>query len=170
MVKSMARSGSAGRSTRGNPGGVAALVINRLFVGGFFLFSVFPRYMDRTGFFNMLAVATGKDGAYVARNFPLFAGLLQNVVHPHTQLFGWLVIAGGTIAGALLLFGLFTRFAACLGMVINCGILLATVNMPGDKGAYSLGLNGALLAMELAVLLNSAGRYYGLDGVLWKRK
>ena len=144
--------------------------IIRFFLAGFFLYSVFTTYIDRVAFIQQLYVGTGTHGVYVAGNVPVVAGMLQQYVHPHAQLFALFVLGGLAVVGVLLLLGLCTRVAACIGMVMNIGFLLATLHIQqGGIGAYSLGFNCAFLVMELAVLLTAPGRFFGLDA-LWRRK
>lgn len=157
------------------------MVIIRLFLGGFFLFTVYSMFGAQTDFFNLLQVATARGGMCIVGNYVApYAAQLQNIVSPNAQLIGWVIMIVGAIVGGLLVFGLFTRFAAILGIVLNTAFLLATAHLgfqvPGlqtqvfDAGMICVAANAAFIVMEFAVIISSPGLIMGLDGLRKKGK
>jgi len=184
-IRDMGKSKAKSNSTGGNgnagkrvDGSAVGWVIIRLFLGGFFLFSVYTILSDRASFEKTLQVATANGGLFVQHNFiPVYPWLLSKYVATHVQLVSWLVIIGEMAVGGLLVFGLFTRLAALVGLVMNAGFLLATCHLALNPdpslaavGCFSLTGNAAFLAMECAVLASAPGRFLGLDAVLFKGK
>jgi len=170
MAKPRSKPITTGSVGKGEAGMRAALLIIRLFLGGYFLFTLLTLFIDRAAFMKDVQLGTGENGIYVAGNLQTVADWLQQIVHPHYMLFAWLVLCGLAVVGLLLLLGLFTRVAACLGIVMNISFLLVTLHIQqGNTGAFSLGFNSAFLIMEVAVLITSPGRFFGLDA-LWRRK
>jgi uncharacterized membrane protein YphA (DoxX/SURF4 family) len=91
---------------------------------------------------------------------------LSQSILPHASLFTYLVFFGELTVGLLLTLGLFSRAAALVGMFLNANFLLATWHL----GGASQGVNQAFLAMEFATLLTGAGRVYGLDARLARKR
>lgn len=84
-----------------------------------------------------------------------YAELVQNVFLPNATLFSYLVAYGELLVGIALILGIFTHFAALMGVLMNLAYLLA--------GTTST--NPQLLVVGLVVLLAGgvAVGYYGLD-------
>lgn len=84
-----------------------------------------------------------------------YATLVRDVFLPNATLFSYLVAYGEILVGLALIVGLFTRFAAFWGIVMNLAYLFA--------GTTST--NPQLLVVGLVVLLvgGVAVSYYGLD-------
>ncbi len=82
-----------------------------------------------------------------------YAWFANNLFIPHATFFGVLVAFGETLVGLALILGLFTRFAAFWGVVLNLMFLFA--------GAT--GLNPYMLTADLSILL--VGASAGLLGV-----
>lgn len=132
-----------------------------------------PSMFSPEAFISMLreSTAPGSDaehaGRFVRHNVnPDFALFLTGIVNPNADAFGWLVIVGEAGLGLLFLFGLLTRVAALLALVMNAGYLLATMHL---SPTY-ISANTAFLVMELAVLMAGAGRMFGMDGMMGKKK
>jgi thiosulfate dehydrogenase [quinone] large subunit len=96
--------------------------------------------------------------------YPWYKGFLQNYVVPHSELFGYLVMVGEISVGACLLFGLFTRFTAAVGLFMLANYYLG----PGmARGGASLAQQQTfIIALAIFVLANP-GRTLGLDGLLF---
>ncbi|HEY3417977.1 MAG TPA: TQO small subunit DoxD [Armatimonadota bacterium] len=145
---------------------IAGIVLIRLFLGGLFLYNGIWDVLRNTNFLLQLRAATADGGEFILGNtLPAFSTFLSHTVHPHYQMFGWVLIVGELLIGVLFLFGLLTRLAALLAIPFSLFFLLATLH----TGSTSLGTHGSLLAMELAVLIAAAGRTWGLDSLLAKR-
>lgn len=84
-----------------------------------------------------------------------YADLVQNYFLPNAALFSYLVTAGEILVGVALIVGLFTRFAALMGVLMNLAYLFA--------GTTST--NPQMVVVGMAVLLAGgiAVSYYGLD-------
>jgi thiosulfate dehydrogenase [quinone] large subunit len=84
-----------------------------------------------------------------------YAELVQNYFLPNAALFSYLVAFGEVLVGVALLLGIFTRFAALMGVVMNLAYLFA--------GTTST--NPQLLVVGMIVLLAGgiAVSYYGVD-------
>jgi thiosulfate dehydrogenase (quinone) large subunit len=76
----------------------------------------------------------------------------------------WLVVAGEITIGALLILGLFTRFAAVAGTLMMALFFLATWDF--SHGVINEQAMYGIVAAVLGIV--AAGRYYGLDAVLEK--
>src|SRR5919106_2209754 len=96
--------------------------------------------------------------------YPWYKGFLQNYVVPHSELFGYLVMVGEISVGACLLFGLFTRFTAAVGLFMLANYYLG----PGmARGGASLAQQQTfIIALAIFVLANP-GRTLGLEGLLF---
>ncbi len=84
-----------------------------------------------------------------------YAELVQNYFLPNAALFSYLVAFGEILVGLALIVGLFTRFAALMGVIMNLAYLFA--------GTTST--NPQLLVVGMIVLLAGgvAVSFYGLD-------
>ncbi len=164
----MAKTSGGGGGDRHAQASMAGMVIVRLFLGGYFLFVGLQKALAVKAFTDFLAAATD---AGTPVNFlhptpwPAYAHFLANTVHPHADTIALLLIGVELTLGVLFVLGLLTRGAALGGLVLNSLYLLATLYI----SAYSLGLNLACLAMELAVLVAAAGRTWGLDALIAAR-
>lgn len=104
-----------------------------------------------------------------------YAGFLQKVVLPHHVLFGYLVGVVELFIGVSLVLGLWVRAASILGVLHMTNLTLATWWEPGHNmpkwryfGAELDHL--PLLFLFLIFFAANAGRTWGLDGVLRRRK
>jgi thiosulfate dehydrogenase [quinone] large subunit len=84
-----------------------------------------------------------------------YAELAQNVFLPNATLFSYLVAYGEILVGVALILGIFTHFAALMGVVMNLAYLFA--------GTTST--NPQMLVVGLTIVLAGgvAVGYYGLD-------
>ncbi|GIO26724.1 DoxX family protein [Ornithinibacillus bavariensis] len=83
-----------------------------------------------------------------------WAAFLENVALPYADLFSMMVMLGEVLVGAALILGIFTNFAAVMGMTMNFAFLFS--------GTVSTNAQMVLLTILLAVAGFNAGRY-GLD-------
>lgn len=97
--------------------------------------------------------------------FGPFAWLVENLVLPNFQAFGWLVLLTEAALGGFLLVGLATRWWALVGMAQTVVITLSAWNAP-HEWVWSYPL---MFLVHAALFACAAGRYGGLDGVLRPR-
>lgn len=98
--------------------------------------------------------------------YPWYKSFLLNYVVPHHELFGYLVTIGEIAAGACLLLGLFTRFAAAIGLLMIVNYVLG----PGmARGGAVIALPQTFAVCLILILLSNPGRALGLDGLIFGR-
>jgi thiosulfate dehydrogenase [quinone] large subunit len=130
-------------------------LILRLYVGLKLLTSGLNKYggegFDATGF---LVGAVKKSTGERPSVQGWWAAFLDGFAIPNAGLFNFLVPLGEVLVGAALIIGLFTTFAAIMGMVMNSAFLLSG----------SISTNPQLLFFELIIALAAynAGKW-GLD-------
>jgi thiosulfate dehydrogenase [quinone] large subunit len=83
-----------------------------------------------------------------------WAGFLQTVALPNQEFFSFLVMWGELLVGIALILGVFTNFAALMGITMNLSFLFS--------GAGMIDAQMAILTVFIAIAGNNAGRY-GLD-------
>src|SRR5262249_49007876 len=97
--------------------------------------------------------------------FGAYAGFLRDVAIPHSVLFAHLTAYGEAAVGIGLTFGLFTRVAASVGVLLMLNYLAASFWM----GPAQQGFHIVLIACMIAFLGAGAGRRWGIDAVLVHR-
>ena len=91
---------------------------------------------------------------------------LETTVIPNSNLFAQLTAWGETVVGIGLTLGLLTGLASLVGMVLVINYGMATQWMsPGQQGFHLL-----LLLLMVAFFFSRAGRTWGLDAWLARRK
>jgi thiosulfate dehydrogenase [quinone] large subunit len=86
-----------------------------------------------------------------------YHNLIAELFLPNAELFAYLVVAGELLVGLALVFGVFTRLSALLGVTMNVAFLWAGVS----------STNPPMLLLGLAiVLVGSRAGAYGVDGWL----
>jgi len=86
-----------------------------------------------------------------------YVDLVNNVFLPNAALFSTLVVLGEVLVGLALIFGIFTKFAAGSGAVMNLAFL----------GAGTSSSNPQMLVMQVAMVFGGLGvAYYGIDRFL----
>ncbi len=84
-----------------------------------------------------------------------YATLARDFFLPNATLFGYLVAYGEFLVGLALILGIFTRFAAVMGVLMNLSYLFA--------GAVSTNPQMLVVGLLIAVGGGVAVGYYGLD-------
>ena len=84
-----------------------------------------------------------------------YASLAQNVLLPNASTFSYLVAYGELLVGVALILGIFTHFAALMGIVMNLSYLFA--------GTVSTNPNLLVVGMVILLAGGVAVGYYGLD-------
>lgn len=83
-----------------------------------------------------------------------YADLVQNVFMPNATLFSYMVAYGELLVGIALIIGIFTRFSALMGVIMNLSYLLAG----------TVSVNPQMLVIGLIILMGGAGvTYYAAD-------
>jgi thiosulfate dehydrogenase [quinone] large subunit len=83
-----------------------------------------------------------------------YASLIRHIFLPHADVMSYLVTFGELLVGVALILGLFTRFAAAMGLLMNLAYMLAGVS----------SLSPVMLLIEIPmVLTGTMAGYYGLD-------
>jgi uncharacterized membrane protein YphA (DoxX/SURF4 family) len=96
--------------------------------------------------------------------YPWYKTFLQSYVVPHSELFGYLVMAGEIAVGACLLLGLLTRFSAFVGLFMLMNYYLG----PGmARGGAQLAQQQTFIVSLAIILLSNPGRTLGMDGLLF---
>jgi thiosulfate dehydrogenase (quinone) large subunit len=86
-----------------------------------------------------------------------YVDLVKNVFMPNATLFSTLVALGEVVVGVALILGIFTKFAALSGAVMNLAFVSAGVSSS----------NPQLIAFQVAMLFAGAGvAFYGIDRYL----
>jgi len=91
---------------------------------------------------------------------------LVNIAIPHAPVFSFLVTWGEIIVGFLLMIGLATRMAGMIAIFMHVNYHLASSWLGGASAfinIYAILITGVIVA-------SSAGRIWGIDGWLAKRK
>ncbi len=139
------------------------LALPRIAVGFFFvqfgLQKLNPNFLSGEQLARQLTRASGDPLAF-HRDFIL------NTVVPHAHLFGYLISYGEIAIGLSLLFGCLVRISSTFGAFHNLNIFFA-VAIP--NGGAQVGLNRIFIVLQVMFLFASAGRVFGLDGILKKR-
>jgi thiosulfate dehydrogenase [quinone] large subunit len=111
--------------------------------------------------FEALAAFTG-----FAVEHPVFApysAVVESVILPRIEVFGWLVIVTEAAIGAFLLVGLLTRLWALLA-VAQSTVIFLTVGLTPEEWPWSYYL---MMAVALLLAAVAAGRAWGLDAI-WR--
>ncbi len=136
----------------------------RVWLGWSFLYAGWEKLTDAQGLWigdKAGTVVTGflqgaiknSTGAH-ATVHPWYASLAQNFFLPNATLFSYLVAFGEFLVGAALIVGLFTRFAAAMGLTLNLAFMFAG----------SGGTNVEMAVAETAIVFAGMyASYYGLD-------
>jgi thiosulfate dehydrogenase (quinone) large subunit len=83
-----------------------------------------------------------------------YVDLVNNVFMPNAVVLSTMVAVGETLVGIALIVGIFTKFSAAMGAIMNLAFL----------GAGTSSSNPQMLVMQVAMVFGGAGvAYYGLD-------
>ena len=109
-----------------------------------------------------------------AGTWPFWKHVLETIVAPRAEVFGWAFALGELAVGIGLILGLFTRVAAGGGMALMLLVLLGSGR--AEPGAtwdtwVTAGLTAKFALLLLALLFAvNPGRVLGLDGAISKRR
>jgi thiosulfate dehydrogenase (quinone) large subunit len=86
-----------------------------------------------------------------------YASLIRHIFLPHAAAMSYLVAFGEVLVGLALVFGIFTRFSAFMGLLMNLSYLLAGVS----------SLSPIMMLIELPIVLGgTTATSYAIDRVL----
>ncbi len=141
------------------------IVILRLYIGYYFFqqgTSKYSRHFPQTDWVNRQL-----GDLNTAAIYSWYKAFLMNVVVPHRELFGYLVMSGEILIGLCLILGLLTRFVSIVGIFQ----LLNYYFGPGmAKGGSTLAQQETFMVALLVFILTDPGRTFGLDSLLFRRK
>lgn len=141
----------------------ALLVLPRVYLGTIFLVAAFAKLTAPPGFATAL---TGYLHAVaLVQGFPWYREVVRAVILPHVALFAVLVTIGEVFVGVAMLLGIATRPASALAIFLLLNYLCSK-GMPMWAPASN---DTADIVLALVVGIGSAGRVYGLDGLLSQR-
>jgi len=93
---------------------------------------------------------------------PPYSWIVEHLVLPHFQVFGWVVLAAETALAVLLLTGTWVRAAATLGIAQSVAIALSVAYAPAEwPWSYWL-----MIGAHVVILFSSAGRVLSVEAVL----
>jgi thiosulfate dehydrogenase (quinone) large subunit len=137
----------------------AALAILRVYLGVAFLLSALPKF-ERDPKPELIGFLQNA----LERAQPFYQEFVRGVMLPNAGAFAALIAWGELIVGVTLILGVLTRFSAALALVLALNYLFA-------RGAWSPNsYDAACVAISVALIIGAAGRTWGLDALLAKRR
>ncbi len=94
--------------------------------------------------------------------YPFMIDFLKNVAAPNTSTIVTIVAITELTLGVFYLFGFLVRPATFVGIILNAIFFLAA----GHTSVSTAGINFIMIGGQIFMLLVSAGRAYGIDGLL----
>lgn len=92
---------------------------------------------------------------------PPYSWIVEHLVLPHFQVFGWVVLAAETTLAVLLLTGTWVRVAAAVGIAQSVAIALSVAYAPAEwPWSYWL-----MIGAHVVILFSSAGRVLSVDAI-----
>lgn len=92
---------------------------------------------------------------------PPYSWVVEHLVLPQFQVFGWVVLAAETALAVLLLTGTWVRVAAAIGIAQSVAIALSVAYAPAEwPWSYWL-----MIGAHVVILFSSAGRGFAVDGL-----
>jgi thiosulfate dehydrogenase (quinone) large subunit len=86
-----------------------------------------------------------------------YASLIRHIFLPHAEAVSYMVSFGEVLVGLALVFGIFTRFSAFMGLLMNLSYMLAGVS----------SLSPVMLLIQLPIVLGgTTATYYSVDRFL----
>jgi uncharacterized membrane protein YphA (DoxX/SURF4 family) len=136
----------------------------RIYLGVILLITVLGKLTRDTPFATEML---GFLGGVTRRGaFSWYIAFVQQVVVPHASFFSYLVMAGELFAGMSLLTGTVTRAGAVVAMFLFLNFMLAKGRLFWSPDSQ----DAAVFFIALVVFLSRAGRTWGVDSMLAKRR
>jgi thiosulfate dehydrogenase (quinone) large subunit len=152
-----------------------ALAIIRVVVGGWFLKAAFLKLTLEPLWWVPYPTVTQRFIGFLPKRLAEFASenpvlwyrqFLNETAIPHATLFAFLEAFGEVGVGLGLTLGLFTSFSALVGLFMSINFFLATQWMSFSQQGFHI----VLAACMLGFLIGRAGRSWGLDALILKRR
>jgi uncharacterized membrane protein YphA (DoxX/SURF4 family) len=152
-----------------------ALAIIRVVVGGWFLKAAFLKVTLEPLWWVPYPTVTQRFIGFLPKRLAEFASenpilwyrqFLNETAIPHATLFAFLEAFGEVGVGLGLTLGLFTSFSALVGLFMSINFFLATQWMSFSQQGFHI----VLAACMLGFLIGRAGRSWGLDALILKRR
>ncbi len=140
----------------------------RIFAGVFWLVHGLPKFLNAAnfmppnGFMPMLVAKSLSSGGGFYHDF------LVRAVVPNITLFAELVRLGEVLTGLSLLFGLLTPLGGIIGAFLALNYMAAQGEFQTIKTIGSL--DAVAFVMSFLMIVVPAGRIFGLDGLLVRRR
>jgi uncharacterized membrane protein YphA (DoxX/SURF4 family) len=97
----------------------------------------------------------------------LNGALLDNVIIPNIQFFGWVVWFAEFWIFLSMLLGFLTRLGALVSIVVSAQLFISLANIPRPyEWEWSYG---TIILLSIALLGTAAGRFFGVDAWLRQR-
>ncbi len=93
--------------------------------------------------------------------FPPYSWVVENMVLPFFQPFGWMVLVAETALAVMLITGSYIRLAALIGIAQSLAIGLSVAFAP-DEWPWAYWM---MIAIHIVLLLSSSGRVLAVDGL-----
>jgi thiosulfate dehydrogenase (quinone) large subunit len=134
------------------------LIPLRLYVGLGFLFSGISNLAGGQSAWRDEVTSMMISGLEKDRVFDIWKSMLEHVLVPKANAVAIIILALHLVVGVMLILGSWTRFAACIAIVMNLGFVLT-------RGFTIIGphSDGIFLAMGLTILVGNAGMVLGFD-------
>jgi hypothetical protein len=110
-----------------------------------------PAWFDGAALSNFLNAQLQADKVA----FPAYAWLISHVFLPGAPVLAWTILTGQLLVGLGLMFGAFSRGALLGGLFMNLNFIAAGI--PSPSVFY--------VVIQIMLLISSAGRVFGFDGV-----
>jgi thiosulfate dehydrogenase (quinone) large subunit len=137
-----------------------ALLIARLFTGGWFLMSGIAK-LNR-GFLAGGALLPQLERMAAGTSHAWYKAWLVGVVIPHEHIFAVLTALGETLAGIGLVLGALTSYTAAGGIFMVSNYLFGK-GWPNPSSSF----DKTFIVLLLVILIGGAGEFLGFDG--WRR-
>lgn len=152
------RSELESRLRHGTIGGV------RILLGLMWLANLHWKVAPRFGEDNGTGLYKYVAAAEVNAPFAPFRWMLDHIILPQYQLFGWFTLLAEAVVAALLLIGYRTREVGLLGAGLSLSIFLSVVYYPrADEWSWAYFM---MIGLHLLVAAVAAGDHAGIDGAV----
>ena len=143
------------------------LAILRLYTGAFWLMHGIPKFTQSETFMPPNGMMVNFLNDAVSHNSGPYQAFLTQTVLPNINLFAELVRLGEVMAGALLVFGFFTRFGGIVGVLLALNYLSAKGGLM-HLSVWS-GIDSTALVLSFINVVLPTGRYLGVDALMGRR-
>jgi thiosulfate dehydrogenase (quinone) large subunit len=140
----------------------AALALLRIYLGVVFLVAAWPKVTEN---FTPVFRAFLREVALVYGH-QFYRGFVEGVVLPNAHIVAGLLAWSELLVGVLLVLGLLTRLGSAVGFLLALNYMFAQGNWFWTPSSS----HAAFALISLALLIGAAGRTFGLDAYLARRR